>query len=128
MRWSRRARSQSPRAIRRPPECICVVTAGKMPLHPIIALPLAALGRVKTPKEQSRNSRRQPASADLFPELAGDDHALDLIRAVPNLMDLGLTVVAFDRIFLRIRISAEDLHGIRRRSHAHVAGEQLGVR
>src|ERR1700722_12739067 len=60
-------------------------------------------------------------------QLARDDHALDLIGAVPDLVDFGVAVVALDRIFLGVGVSAEDLHRVGDIAHAHVAREELGV-
>ena len=44
-------------------------------------------------------------------EPAGDDHALDLGRALADLQDLGVAVEPRDGVLLHEAIAAEDLRG-----------------
>src|SRR2546429_9693069 len=61
-------------------------------------------------------------------ELARNDRALDLVRALVNLRDLGVAHEALDGILARVAIAAEDLHGVGRHLHGGVAREALGHR
>src|SRR3981081_2423249 len=61
-------------------------------------------------------------------QLARDDNALDLIGAVPDLMNLRLAIESLDRKFLRISIAAKYLQRVGNIAHAHVAREKLCVR
>src|SRR5262245_23606666 len=45
-------------------------------------------------------------------KLLGDDHALDLVRALVDLHDLGVAHVSLHRKLARVPVPAEDLHGI----------------
>src|SRR5262245_39054456 len=61
-------------------------------------------------------------------KLLGDDHALDLVRALVDLHDLGIAHVPLDRKLARVPIPAEDLHGVGGDLHGGVARPALGHR
>src|SRR3954447_7434633 len=61
-------------------------------------------------------------------EGAGDHEPLDLARALVDLGDLGVAVVALGRELLRVAVAAEDLDRLARLAARDAAGEQLGLR
>src|SRR5262250_1527712 len=61
-------------------------------------------------------------------QLLGDDHALDLIRALVDLHDLGVAHVPLDRELARVAVTAEDLYGVGGDLHGGVACPALGHR
>src|ERR1700742_109128 len=72
-----------------------------------------------------------PATAPGLPlkseaQLAGDEHPLDLGRALADLQDLGVAVEAADRVFVHEAVAAEDLGGVAGVVHGGVGGGQLG--
>src|SRR3954470_22170333 len=58
-------------------------------------------------------------------QLPGHDHALDLVRPLVDLRDLGVPHHALDRVVPGVAGAAEQLHGIRRDLHGGVGGEAL---
>src|SRR5690606_3909996 len=58
-------------------------------------------------------------------ELAVDDHALDLARALVDLRDARVPEVALDGEVLRVTVTAQDLHGVVRDRRGGLGGEQL---
>jgi len=48
----------------------------------------------------------------LLQELAGHDHALDLVGALVDLGDLGVAHHAFDRVVVHVAVAAEELHRV----------------
>src|SRR5437879_11968973 len=58
-------------------------------------------------------------------ELSGDDHALDLVRALVDLHDLRVPHIPLDRIVARVAIPAEDLDRVGRDLHRRVARPAL---
>src|SRR6266850_1929022 len=64
----------------------------------------------------------------LAQELLGDDHPLDLVRALVDLGDLGVAHEALHRKLLRVAVAAEDLHRVGGRLHGGVRGQALGGR
>src|SRR5581483_9477539 len=58
-------------------------------------------------------------------ELAGDHEPLDLARALVDLRDLRVPVVALDRELLRVTVAAEHLDRLRRLAARHLGGVQL---
>src|SRR5438046_3710946 len=69
-----------------------------------------------------------PAASRFLQQLSCDDDSLNLIGAVPYLVNLCVTVEALDRIFLRICVTTEDLHCVGDMADTHVAGEEFRVR
>src|SRR4051795_5874677 len=67
-----------------------------------------------------------PPSA--LPHVAGDDDALDLVRALVDLRDLRVAHHALDGVLGDVAIAAEDLHRLDRHEHRRVGGEELGHR
>src|SRR5947209_6382380 len=67
----------------------------------------------------------RPLSAQ---ELFGDDHPLDLVRALVDLHGLGVAHVPLHRELPRIAVPAEDLHGVGGDLHRGVARPALGHR
>src|SRR5437870_10055098 len=61
-------------------------------------------------------------------ELFGDDHPLDLVRALVDLHDLRVAHVPLHRELPRIAVPAEDLHRVGGDLHRGVAGPALGHR
>src|SRR5215831_6011384 len=61
----------------------------------------------------------------LLEQLAGDDDALDLVRALVDLHDLGVAHEALDRELPRVADAAKDLHRVSGDPHGGVAGEAL---
>src|SRR6478672_11132106 len=57
-----------------------------------------------------------------------DDQALDLARALVDLGDLGVAVVALGREVLRVAVAAEDLDRLAGPVAGDAAGEELGLR
>src|SRR5262245_47762053 len=68
-------------------------------------------------------SRRSSAQ-----KLLGDDHALDLVRALVDLHDLGVAHVSLDRKLARVPIPTEDLHGVGGYFHGGVPRPAFGHR
>src|ERR1700710_1750890 len=62
----------------------------------------------------------------LSQQLARDHHALDLIGAFEDLRQLGVAHHALDRIIHGVAVTAEDLDGVRRHLHRHVAADAFG--
>src|SRR5881628_3325419 len=59
---------------------------------------------------------------------ARDDKPLDLRRALPDLVDLGVPKPLLDWVLLDVPVAAENLDGVGRDLHRHVGGEALGHR
>src|SRR4051812_37757755 len=55
-----------------------------------------------------------------------DHQALDLVRALVDLRDLGVAHVALHRVLADVAVAAEHLHGLDRHGHRGVGGKQLG--
>src|SRR5262245_11421105 len=64
----------------------------------------------------------------LAQDLARDDEALDLVRALVDLRDLGVAHVLLDRVILHVPVAAEELDGVRRDLHGRVGREELAHR
>src|SRR5919201_6138749 len=60
-----------------------------------------------------------------LPHGAGDDHALDLVRAFVDLGDLRVAHHALDRVLGDVAVAAEHLDGLDRDRHRGVGREQL---
>src|ERR687892_1175546 len=60
-------------------------------------------------------------------ERAGDDHLLDLVRALADREDLGVAVEAADGVLLDVAVAAVDLHGLLGAAHREPAGLELGL-
>src|SRR5438477_518100 len=87
-----------------------------------------AYGRAPTrdPGRRRRDRRRALGRALLqAQQLAVDDEPLDLARALVDLGDLGVAVVALDRELLRVPVAAEDLDRLARLAARHLRGEEL---
>src|SRR3954451_5963908 len=69
--------------------------------------------------------RRLEGATTSAPHRAGDDEALDLVRALVDLRDLGVAHHALDRILVDIAVAAEHLNRLDRHRHRGVRGEQL---
>src|SRR3989440_11350861 len=61
-------------------------------------------------------------------ERARDHDALDLVRALVDLRDLGVAQEALDRVLLDVAVAAEHLDGLDGDRHRRVRAEQLGHR
>src|SRR5438874_7936758 len=61
-------------------------------------------------------------------DLARDDQSLDLTRALVDLRDLCIAVVALDRKLLRVAVPAEDLDRFARLATCHLGSKQLRLR
>src|SRR5437867_76437 len=59
---------------------------------------------------------------------ARDDKPLDLRRALPDLVDLGVPKPLLDWVLLDVPVAAENLDGVGRDLHRHVGGVALGHR
>src|SRR5580698_5311795 len=59
-------------------------------------------------------------------QFAGDDDALDLVGAFEDLRQLGVAHHALDRIVHGVAVAAEDLDGVGRDLHGHVAADAFG--
>ena len=75
----------------------------------------------------------QAGPGDLVPDevpedLARDHEPLDLARALVDLGDLRVAVVALDRELLRVAVAAEDLDRLRGLAPRHLGREQLRLR
>src|SRR5882672_1316834 len=107
-------------------------TVGK----PSAAAPTAVPAAFKKVRRCTRGFRRSlidiprwiGVSSELAQELLGDDHSLDLIRALVDLGDLGVAHEALHRKLLRVAVAAEDLHRVGGRLHGGVRGQALGHR
>ena len=75
-----------------------------------------------------RRSRRGSSPHRLAQQRAGDDQPLDLARALVDLGDLGVAVVALGGELLRIAVAAEDLDRLARLAARDGGGEELGLR
>ena len=62
-------------------------------------------------------------AARLLDQVARDDEALDLVRALVDLRDLGVAHVLLDRVVLHVAVAAEDLHRVGGDLHGHVGRE-----
>src|SRR5579871_1193765 len=73
------------------------------------------------PAEARRRGAWGPAQdhhlRERLEELAGDDHLLDLVRALADLAELGVAHVALDVELARVAVTAVDLHGGVARPH-----------
>src|SRR5690348_1043769 len=58
-------------------------------------------------------------------DAAGDHEALDLARALVDLGDLRVAVVALERELLRVAVAAEDLDRLRRLAPRHLRRVEL---
>src|SRR5690242_12179422 len=61
-------------------------------------------------------------------QLPRHDDALDLVRSLVDLRDLGVPHHALDRVVPGVAGPAEELDGVRRDAHRRVGGEALGGR
>src|SRR5437868_9641415 len=61
-------------------------------------------------------------------DLARDHEPLDLARALVDLGDLRVAVVALDRELLRVAVAPEHLDRLGRLAPGHLRGEELGLR
>src|SRR5687767_8153895 len=68
---------------------------------------------------------RRSAAHGLAEQRAGDDEPLDLARALVDLGDLGVAVVALGGELLRVAVAAEDLDRLAGLAARDGAGEQL---
>src|SRR5712691_9584837 len=59
-------------------------------------------------------------------EFASNHQPLDLGRAFPDLIDLGIAVPFFDGEVADVAVAAQDLDGVVGDAHGHVAGFELG--
>src|SRR5579863_9988734 len=59
-------------------------------------------------------------------DTARDDQALDLLRALVDLRDLGVAQVPFGGIFRDVAVAAEELQRVGRDPDGCVAGQELG--
>jgi len=71
-------------------------------------------------------------ASPLFPrrllnQFLADDVSLDLICALINLENLGVTHHFFYRVLSHVSIAAKNLNGIRRHFHGHIACEDLAI-
>src|SRR5215218_1591198 len=82
------------------------------------------------PTARNPNARRDRfgSRAALAEDLARDHQALDLARALVDLRDLRVAVVALERELLRIPVAAEDLDRLRGLAARHLRREQLRLR
>src|SRR3954468_22173231 len=83
------------------------------------------------PNRPPRVGGRGAASAvahGLAEQRAGDDEPLDLARALVDLRDLGVAVVALGGELLGVAVAAEDLDGLARLPAGDGAREQLRLR
>src|SRR6185295_11405864 len=64
----------------------------------------------------------------LAQQLLGDDHPLDLVRALVDLGDLGVAHEALHREFPGVAVATQDLHRVGGRLHRGVRGQALGRR
>src|SRR5262249_46395191 len=97
-------------------------------------------GGVRPPEDRDPEDQRDAAQRDdaahaatlrsgsLPKQGAGDDEALDLARALVDLRDLGVAVVALRRELLRVAVAAEDLDRLAGRPARDGGGEQLRLR
>src|SRR5262245_12142458 len=117
-------------AVRKP--AICALVA---PPDMMASIAAAASIRVKLPR--STRVRKASvmiglvntgASLQLPQELLGDDHALDLVRALVDLGDLRVAHEALHRELPCVAVPAEDLHGVCRHLHRRVRRQALGDR
>src|SRR5439155_12098558 len=73
-----------------------------------------------------RMKAREGASVGLAEERAGDDEALDLLRALVQLGDLGVAHHPLDGVVVGVAVAPEDLHGVGGHGHRGVAPDQVG--
>src|SRR5262249_19051945 len=93
--------------------------------NPLLAAPAAVA--VRKVRRVGRYVMRSLLEARSNAEqLLGDDHALDLIRALVDLHDLGVAHVPLDRELARVTVAAEDLHGVGGDLHGGVPPPPLG--
>src|SRR5512138_3685197 len=64
-------------------------------------------------------------TSGLAQQLLGDDHSLDLVRALVDLGDLGVAHEALDRELAGIAVAAEDLHRVGGHLHGGIGGQAL---
>src|SRR3954454_12371719 len=81
--------------------------------------------RARAPAVAGRPRRRALPSR---PERAGDDHLLDLVRALADREDLRVAVEPADGVLLDVAVAAVDLHGLFGAAHGQPAGLELGLR
>src|SRR3954453_13672228 len=68
----------------------------------------------------AKRMRRTGGSTPSAPHRAGDHEALDLVRALVDLGDLGVAHHALDRILVHVAVAAEHLHRLDRHGHRGV--------
>src|SRR5215471_720701 len=61
-------------------------------------------------------------------QVPADHHALDLVGALVDLRDLGVSHHALHRVLLDVAVASEHLHGLDRDRHRGVGAEDLGHR
>src|SRR5690349_6403179 len=88
--------------------------------------------RAMPPLSQAITRRTQARGCDpclglrsLLEELAGHDHALDLVGALVDLGDLGVAHHALDREVAGVAVAPEQLHRVGRDLHRGVGRERL---
>src|SRR5207302_5163303 len=59
-------------------------------------------------------------------ERPGDDHALNLVRALVDLRDLGVSHHPLHRVVRDVAVSAQQLYAISGDPHRHVGRKELG--
>src|SRR3954454_5460873 len=69
--------------------------------------------------------RRLEGATTSAPHRAGDDEALDLVRALVDLRDLGVAHHPLDRVLVHVAVAAEHLDRLDGHGHRGVGGEQL---
>src|SRR3954454_9657543 len=121
---------------------VCAMRTGKLPDMPFAAVAIStATPRQTTTEARIRRPAGQCASIEVrVPRSAGstetgarrgsaeracDHQALDLVRALVDLRDLGVAQVALDGILGHIAVAAEDLDRVDGHRHGGVRGEEL---
>src|SRR5579863_6661458 len=81
---------------------------------------------LRTNNDDWRKQQITDSVSDLPQEMTRDDQALDLGRAFPDLVDLGIPHIALDGIVASVPVAAMDLHGLDGRPHGHLTAVELG--
>src|SRR6266404_9443703 len=108
-------------------------TAGKPRAAAPAAVPAAFRPTFRKVRRWTRDGARRSLidssvrgwRSGLAQELLGDDHALDLVRALVDLGDLGVAHEALDRELAGVAVAAEDLHRVGGHLHGGIGGQAL---